>query len=337
MSHPVAKPSGRGVPLHGFPLLESRDPDEFHHAVTGLFGDVSIDISTDRKSPRDFAARVNHLQLGQIGIMYGRYGSQIRARFSDVRFYTQGITLSGSGEQATGGRRHIVGRNTGGVLSPRIPIELTLGRGFEHVALLIAPDAVVSKLSAITGRSIAYSPPMIGETNLRRPEAARLRELTIRLTRRTFSNALAPIFVSDTEQRAILLFLLANDHAYRDDLVKEPPQIASWQVQRTEEFIEANWRRHISIEMLSAVSGCSFRSLFHQFKRGRGYTPMQFARHVRLQRAKDMLSRPNEATSVTEVAFDCGFGNLGHFSRYYREEFGELPSKALERGRQRSA
>ena len=335
MPQPVANPSGLGAPLQGFPLIETQDLDEFSHGVTRLFGDFSFDISIDRKLPRTFGARVNHLQLGQVGIMYGRYGSQIRARFSDVQFYTQGITLTGSGEQATGSRRHVVHDNIGGVLSPSTPIGLTLGHGFEHVALLIAPDAVVSKLTAITGRPIGHPPRMSGETDLRKPEAARLRELTIRLTRRTFYGAPAPLFVSDMEQRAILLFLLANDHDYRNEFDAEPPQIASWQVQRAEEFIESNWDRHISIEMLSAVSGCSFRSLFHQFKLGRGYTPMQFARHVRLQRAKQMLSQPDETTSVTEVALTCGFGNLGHFSGYYREEFGELPSKTLERGRQK--
>jgi AraC-like DNA-binding protein len=336
MPRPILKPSVQGAPLHGFPLLETQDSDEFYRGITGLFGDFSIDIAADRKSPHAFSARVNLLRLGQIGMMYGRYGSKIRARFSDVQFYTQGITLRGSGEQATVNRRHIVRGNTGGVLSPGTLTGLTLAAGFEHLALLIHPDAVVSKLAAITGRPVAAPPRMSGETDLRKPVASRLRDLAIGLTRRTFHGAPVPLFVADMEQRAILLFLLANDHAYRDELDSDPPHVATWQVQRTEEFIEANWHRHISIEMLSAISGCSFRRLFYQSQRGRGYPPLQFVRHVRLQRAKEMLTRPNDATSVTEVAFACGFGNLEHFSKYYRQEFGELPSKNLERGRRRN-
>jgi len=34
---------------------------------------------------------------------------------------------------------------------------------------------------------------------------------------------------------------------------------------------------------------------------------------------------------VTAVAFACGFGNLGHFARDYREVFGERPSMTLAR------
>ncbi|WP_428140812.1 helix-turn-helix domain-containing protein [Bradyrhizobium sp.] len=42
-----------------------------------------------------------------------------------------------------------------------------------------------------------------------------------------------------------------------------------------------------------------------------------------------MLSTP--AASVTAVAFACGFFSLGHFSRAYRDAFGELPSETIRR------
>jgi transcriptional regulator GlxA family with amidase domain len=38
-------------------------------------------------------------------------------------------------------------------------------------------------------------------------------------------------------------------------------------------------------------------------------------------------------TTVTDVAFACGFGNLGHFAIYYRRQFGETPSATLRRAR----
>ena len=41
-----------------------------------------------------------------------------------------------------------------------------------------------------------------------------------------------------------------------------------------------------------------------------------------------MLSNPY-ATSVTEVAYSCGFSNLGHFAKDYGRHFGELPSETL--------
>lgn len=56
---------------------------------------------------------------------------------------------------------------------------------------------------------------------------------------------------------------------------------------------------------------------------------MAFARRVRLTQARDMLAAPASGTTVTSVAFDCGFGNLGAFARYNQTSYGELPSATL--------
>jgi transcriptional regulator GlxA family with amidase domain len=44
-----------------------------------------------------------------------------------------------------------------------------------------------------------------------------------------------------------------------------------------------------------------------------------------------MLQEPEDRTSVTEVAFACGFGDLGRFSKDYAQAFGERPSAVLNR------
>jgi transcriptional regulator GlxA family with amidase domain len=44
-----------------------------------------------------------------------------------------------------------------------------------------------------------------------------------------------------------------------------------------------------------------------------------------------MLMVSDKTTSVTNVAFDCGFTNLGHFAKDYDKCFGELPSETLNR------
>jgi AraC-like DNA-binding protein len=199
--------------------------------------------------------------------------------------------------------------------------------------LLIDPDAVVAMLSALTGRQIDTPPRFTGQTDFRKPVARRLRELGARFASRSHEAAAIPLIVAEMEQDAVMLFLFANDHDHSHLLCDDPPASAPWQVRRAEDHIEANWTRPIAIEALSALCGCSARSLFHQFRRSRGYSPMEFLRHVRLHRARAMLARPQETTSVTDVAFACGFGNLGHFSKYFRDEFGEKPSDVLMRAR----
>lgn len=89
----------------------------------------------------------------------------------------------------------------------------------------------------------------------------------------------------------------------------------------------------MSIEDLSRITGIGARAIFSAFKRARGYTPFAYVKMVRLRNAKILLNSPNEAVSVTSVAYRCGFSNLGHFARDYQRAFGELPSITLAKAK----
>ena len=77
--------------------------------------------------------------------------------------------------------------------------------------------------------------------------------------------------------------------------------------------LEANWNKSIRIEDLVKLTNVGTRSLFRSFRKTRGYSPMAFAKLLRLNHAKEMLSNGGSNTSVMGVAFRCGFENAGHF------------------------
>jgi transcriptional regulator GlxA family with amidase domain len=58
-------------------------------------------------------------------------------------------------------------------------------------------------------------------------------------------------------------------------------------------------------------------------------------RRVRLAQARADLEAPGPNTSVTNVAYDCGFSHLGRFAQEYARRFGESPSETLRRARGR--
>ena len=64
---------------------------------------------------------------------------------------------------------------------------------------------------------------------------------------------------------------------------------------------------------------------------------MMLLRRVRLARARADLEAPGRNTSVTNVAYDCGFSHLGRFAQEYARRFGESPSETLRRARGRRA
>ncbi|HEY7301580.1 MAG TPA: helix-turn-helix domain-containing protein [Xanthobacteraceae bacterium] len=121
----------------------------------------------------------------------------------------------------------------------------------------------------------------------------------------------------------------------RDRPLVEPRRRAAttWQVRRAEQYIEAHWNEPITIASLARATAASTRSIFYHFKTSRGQSPMSFLKEVRLEHARYMLEHSGVSRSVTQVAVECGFGNLGHFAGDYLKRFGERPSETLKRGK----
>lgn len=130
-----------------------------------------------------------------------------------------------------------------------------------------------------------------------------------------------------------IAFLWASRHTFSHLLERQEKQPAPGVVRRLEDFIEANWQGAITIDRLVAEAGVSARSIFRAFGRSRGYSPMAFAKSVRLRRAREALMSGEPGISVTAIAFKCNFASPGHFARDYREAFGELPSETISRTR----
>ena len=145
--------------------------------------------------------------------------------------------------------------------------------------------------------------------------------------------SLSPVVLAELEQAILVAFLCGTGHNYSQLLEDRPLGAGGWRVRRVEEYIEANWDQPITIEALAVVADASARSIFLSFKKHRGFSPMTFVKQVRLRRAKELLVDVNSATSVTGVAFACGFGNLGHFANDYHRVHGEPPSATLNRSR----
>jgi AraC family transcriptional regulator, ethanolamine operon transcriptional activator len=74
----------------------------------------------------------------------------------------------------------------------------------------------------------------------------------------------------------------------------------------------------------------SERELRRAFAAAYGVSPARFLRLRRLHLARSRL-RDGPAGTVTDVAVDLGFFDLGRFAGDYRLLFGEFPSATLKR------
>ncbi|HXB92684.1 MAG TPA: ATP-binding protein, partial [Puia sp.] len=91
------------------------------------------------------------------------------------------------------------------------------------------------------------------------------------------------------------------------------------------ELVEKNMANpDFSVEEMSRVLYLSRVALYKKILSLTGRTPIEFIRSIRLKRAAQLLEKSK--FTIAEIAYEVGFNNPKYFSRYFKEEFGILPS-----------
>ena len=101
-------------------------------------------------------------------------------------------------------------------------------------------------------------------------------------------------------------------------------------IEKAIKYVEDNMSRtELSVEELSRELGMSRVHLYKKLLQITGKTPIEFIRVIRLKRAAQLLRESQ--LHVSEVAFEVGLNNPKYFSRYFKDEFGVLPSVYQEK------
>jgi len=105
-----------------------------------------------------------------------------------------------------------------------------------------------------------------------------------------------------------------------------PPQI----VKRLDAFLRDHLDEPIHMAQLCDVTGVSERSLRNACHAVYGISPKRYMTRRRMEAVRHALAgaHPGQAT-VTRIATDYGFYELGRFAAIYSELFGERPSDTL--------
>lgn len=102
-------------------------------------------------------------------------------------------------------------------------------------------------------------------------------------------------------------------------------------VRRAEEWIDEHLTEAIGVEEIADAIGVGVRSLQRTFQRVRGGSPMEAVRQRRLEQVRKALLTAGPGVTVTNVAANFGFVELGRFAQQYKAHFGEKPSETLTR------
>ena len=308
-------------------MLRTADRGEWEHILLKTFGARSLDVP----GSTDFFARGNFAQLRDLAVGFGAGTKRAIIRFDETAFARLQFVIKGKARNECGRTAAVVRVGHPCVTSPYRAATLDYGNDFEQIFLRVAADALERELTAVTGLKIGRRIELEPDRFTSRAAICGLEEL-VRTLIRSLDDETIDISTAarrELEQAIVVQFLFACRHNYSPLLERETAGPGLSQVRLTAEYIDVYWNQPITIKTLAEVSGVSARSLFKAFAKVYGCSPMQYVKNARLEKARLLLADGAAKQSVTAVAFACGFANLGHFARDYRNRFGELPSQTL--------
>ncbi|WP_299457626.1 helix-turn-helix domain-containing protein [uncultured Microscilla sp.] len=91
-----------------------------------------------------------------------------------------------------------------------------------------------------------------------------------------------------------------------------------------QELVAANLYTNITLQELAQLASLSESSLKRMFKKVYNESPASYLRHKKLLRSQELLTTSD--LSITQITLDCGFNDVAHFSKLFKQKYGVSPS-----------
>ena len=106
----------------------------------------------------------------------------------------------------------------------------------------------------------------------------------------------------------------------------------NWRVEQATVLMEQNFSNPFSVSSLAERLNTSERELNRAFIKHANDSPSVICRNMRLAHGHWLLTSTNR--TITQIAFECGFSDGPHFSRWFKQTYGEPPNLFRKRRRQ---
>lgn len=98
-------------------------------------------------------------------------------------------------------------------------------------------------------------------------------------------------------------------------------------VRQVEEYLDSRPAEPVHISQICRQLHISRRTLHRAFHEALGVGPIAFLRYRRLCAVHTALRAQKDIRTISDIAMQFGFQNLGRFAGYYHQLFGEYPSQ----------
>jgi AraC family transcriptional regulator len=122
-----------------------------------------------------------------------------------------------------------------------------------------------------------------------------------------------------------LLLMVADLVRLQEDSARRQPR---W-LRTVDDALESSLASHVaevpSVEELAAIAGVHPTHLLRTFRRHHGATISNYVRQRRVELARAAVAKGEQPLSA--IALDAGFADQSHFTRVFRQAFGETPGQ----------
>lgn len=95
-------------------------------------------------------------------------------------------------------------------------------------------------------------------------------------------------------------------------------------------FMDENFAQPLRMEQIAALAFLSPHRFTEVFSQAMGRTPRDYLRHLRIERAKTLLSTTN--ATIAEIAEQVGLGDAAYLTRVLRDATGQTPGAFRKKG-----
>ena len=319
--------------LSQYSLLATRKIDELESFVASK--NLEVEVSRNKARRPAIDSIINAFQLPNTCFSYLRYRAPVAliARAGRPDFCLS-LAAKGSFCLHVQGKQIHASNEVGALASPLCDQRIILNEDSSRFCISFTHNAMTSMLESMLDQPLSapllFTPELELRTSAGRSLMASINMLVQDVSREdhAFLNSMVSI---QFEQFLISLLLTTQPHNYTKALEAPTPSPASRDVKRVLDYIHEHLHEPIVLSDLVVTSGVSGRSLFSNFRRFTGKSPLMYITEQRLIMTRlDLLNNKNQDT-VTTIATRWGFTQLGRFSGLYRKTYGELPRETLRR------
>ncbi|MFD4406000.1 AraC family transcriptional regulator [Nocardia sp. NPDC058499] len=323
--------------LEGHRVFATNDPGEACRRNSELLRAHTLRPLSDTA---DFAAVHHCIRLPAISVHYLEFGAAVEINADPdpaAEVYLVSVPVRGSGLIAVAGHGNAAvsistGRNRGAVINPRAGFRSVWPVGCAKLIVRLEATALHRHLELLLQRpldeELVFSPRM-------EPAATALWWRIVRAwTDSTIDTGVSlsrPPLSSALEQFLMTALLVTHQHNHRIRLLDREYAAYPAYLRTAIDAIRVDPSAPAGVAEVAAAAGVSIRTLQDGFATHLHTTPTLYLRRARLWRARaDLLAAgPGRRGVVTDAATRWGFTNLGRFAQFYREEFGEQPSRTV--------